>query len=372
VRKSVHKVEEPWTVVSDGSAVCCDGGLAGADAAGALSIKTGPQFVSLEGSRDGYDGKRMTTIRVNHSSGVPVYKQIVDQVEFMIEAGQINDGDRLPSSRMLASNLQVNRNTVARAYRDLRDAGYIESRRRSGMVVTGGRKARAHATARNRAREILGEAARQSVTLGLSPEEISSLAYHFSLHAEQLRVTVAFVECNAERAGYFAKELSDRLDLPVRPLVLGKFDPAKDLGVDLVLTTFFHLSEVRRLARPNGGEVVGIVVAPHVTTLVRLAQVPKGKRVGVLYSTKDQAEGIRDSLIQSGLKNIEVLEGATPEELERVDVVVVPSEMPELRAAINGDVDVIEFGNVLDASSTRMVAEVVEELRDRKASTTQA
>ena len=268
---------------------------------------------------------------------------------------------------MLASNLQVNRNTVARAYQALRDAGYIESRGRSGMVVTGGRKARAHAAARSRAREVLSDAAQECVTLGLSPEEVSSLAYHFSLHAEQLQVTVAFVECNVERATYFAKELSQRLELPVRPLVLGHFEPENEFGVDLVLTTFFHLSEVRKLARDSQAEVVGIVVAPHVTTLVRLAQVPKRQRVGVLYSTKDQAVGIRDSLIQSGLKNIEALDEASDKELARVDVVVVPSEMPELRESLDGKVDVIEFGNVLDESSTRMVAEVVEEIRDRKA-----
>jgi hypothetical protein len=217
---------------------------------------------------------------------------------------------------------------------------------------------------------VLSVAASECVTLGLAPEEISSLAYHFSLHAEQLQVNVAFVECNEERASYFAEELSDRLGLPVRPLVLGHFDAEQEFDVDLVLTTFFHLSEVRRLARRKKAEVVAIVVAPHVMTLVRLAQVPKGKRVGVLYSTTDQAVGIRDSLVQSGLKNIEVLEQPTEEELSRVDVVVVPSEMPELKDRINGAVDVIEFGNVLDESSTRMVAEVVDELRDRKASLT--
>lgn len=323
---------------------------------------------ALRGPIDRYDGRSMRNIRVNQTSGVPVYKQIVDQIEFMIEAGQIDDGDRLPSSRMLASNLQVNRNTVARAYQELAEAGYIESRRRLGMVVTGGRAARAHAMARQRARQVLSAAASECVSLGLRPEEVSSLAYHFSLHAEQQQVSLAFVECNVERAGYFAQELSERLELPVRPLVLGEFDPESDLNVDLVLTTFFHLSEVRRLAGKDSGDVVGIVVAPHVRTLVKLAQVPKGKRVGILYSTKDQAVGIRDSLLQSGLKDIEVLEEATPEGLQRIDVVVVPSEMPELRASINGTVDVIEFGNVLDESSMRMVGEVIDELKDRKAS----
>jgi DNA-binding transcriptional regulator YhcF (GntR family) len=312
----------------------------------------------------------VTSIRVSHTSGVPIYKQIVEQIEFMIEAGQLSDGDRLPSSRMLAKNLSINRNTVARAYRDLREQGYVESRRRRGMVVIGAAKARERAHARARARTVLANATRECVGLGLAAEEISSLAYHFGLHAEQLEVKICFVECNQERAHYFAEELSSRLDLAVEPLVLEEFDPADAFQVDLVLTTFFHLNEVRRLARSSGAEVVAIVVAPHVRTLVQLAQVKRSQRVGILYSTQDQAEGIRDSLVQTGLKAIEVLSPATLEEdLEVVDVVVVPTEMPQLREAVDGRVEVIDFGNVLDEASMRMVREVVDELQDRKALT---
>ncbi len=310
----------------------------------------------------------MTAIQVSQTSGVPIYKQIVEQVEFMIEAGQLTDGDRLPSSRMLASNLHINRNTVARAYSELRDQGYVESQRRRGMVVVGASKAREQALARNRARTVLAQATHECISLGLSAEEISSLAYHFGLQAERLEVRISFVECNEERADYFARELSDRLGLPVRPLVLGHFEPDQEFDVDLVLTTFFHLAEVRRLARGSPAEVVAIVVAPHVRTLVQLSQVPASKKVGVLYSTTDQAEGIRDSLVQSGLENIEVLNGKRlPQGLKGIDVVIVPTEMPELRKQVDGKVRVIDFGNVLDEASMRMVHEVVDEIRDRKA-----
>lgn len=310
----------------------------------------------------------MTAIRVSQTSGVPIYKQIVEQVEFMIEAGQLTDGDRLPSSRMLASNLHINRNTVARAYSELRDQGYVESQRRRGMVVVGARKARDRASARNRARSVLANATQEAISLGLSAEQISSLAYHFGLQAERLEVKICFVECNVERAEYFANELSERLELSVRPLVLEQFEAEEEFQVDLVLTTFFHLADVRRLARGTPAEVVAIVVAPHVRTLVQLSQVPRNKRVGVLYSTTDQAEGIRDSLVQSGLENIEVLNGkGLPETLKGVDVVIVPTEMPELRKRVDGKVQIIDFGNVLDEASLRMVHEVVDEIRDRKA-----
>jgi hypothetical protein len=178
---------------------------------------------------------------------------------------------------------------------------------------------------------------------------------------------VSFVECNTDRATYFAEELAERLNVAVKPLVLGQFDEDAELDVDLVLTTFFHLSEVRKLARKRAVEVVAIVVAPHVQTLVKLAQVPKGKRIGILYTTEDQAVGIRDSLTQSGLHDIGIVSNGSDDGLDDVDVVIVPSEAPELRARVNGKVEVIEFGNVLDEASVRMVRDVVEELQDRRA-----
>jgi GntR family transcriptional regulator len=333
---------------------------------GCRDAQTGPHSGPMVGARSYY--RDVTSIRVSQTSGVPIYKQIVEQIEFMIEAGQLTDGDRLPSSRMLAKNLSINRNTVARAYRDLREQDYVESQRRRGMVVVGAVKAQERAKARTRARTVLADATKECVSLGLSAEEISSLAYHFGLHAEQLEVKIGFVECNIDRANYFSEELSSRLELEVEPLVLEHFDPDEAFQVDLILTTFFHLTEVRRLARGRGVEVVAIVVAPHVRTLVQLAQVPKSQAVGILYSTQDQAEGIRDSLVQTGLENIHVLSRENlDEELKSVDVVVVPTEMPQLVEAVDGKVQIIDFGNILDEASLRMVQEVVDEIQDRKA-----
>jgi hypothetical protein len=234
------------------------------------------------------------------------------------------------------------------------------------MVVTRADQAREGALVRERGLEILRGAIGEAMRLGLTPDEVASLAYHYSLQAERVEVKVVFVECNAERADYFAGEISDRFDIPVASLVLGSFKPEEAFDVDLVVTTFFHLSEVRKLARDRVAEVVGIVVAPHVRTLVRLAQIPPGHRVGILYSTREQAEAIRDSLVQARLQHIEVLDGP-PDADQHVDVIVVPSEMPKLRERLPADTEVIEFGNVLDEASMRMVQDVIDDIRDTKA-----
>ena len=304
----------------------------------------------------------VTNIQVSHHSDMPIYRQIVAQLTFMIETGGLSDGERLPSTRLLADNLHINRNTVAHAYAELRDQGLVESRRRSGMVVIGSEKARSTSAARDRAREVLEAAARECISLGLAPAEIQSLVMNFAVRAEGDLIKVSFVECNLDRAKYFAEELEQHLEMSVRPLVLGEFDPAAE-HPDLVLTTFFHLAEVRALLRRPKTEVVAIVVAPHVQTLVQIAQVPKNRTVGIWYSTEDQAVSIRDSLTQSGITNIQVLHGTDDDDIDSMDLVVIPSEMPQLREKLEDRVRVIEFGNVLDTASIRMVADVVRDLQ---------
>ncbi|MEI5672445.1 MULTISPECIES: GntR family transcriptional regulator [unclassified Nocardioides] len=303
----------------------------------------------------------VAAIRVSAQSELPVYRQIVAQLRHMVETGQLRDGERLPGSRMLADNLGLNRHTVAHAYGELRDLGLVESRGRSGMIVVGAQQARATSAARDRAREVLEAAARECLRLGLPPAEIQELALAVAVTAVGTDPRIAFVECNAGRSSYFAEEIGQELDLPVTALVLGRFDP-EDVEADLVLTTFFHLAEVRALLRRPATDVVALNAAPHVQTLVELAQVPRDQVVGLWFETEEQTASVRDSLTQAGVTHVRTLAGTTEDDLRGVDVVVVPSGLPEHPESLRGR-RVVEFGNVLDAASIRMVHEVVRDLR---------
>jgi len=66
-----------------------------------------------------------------------MYKQIADQLRELIASGELPAGRRLPSVRTLAGDLGVNLNTVARAYRMLREEGFVEIGGRSGVKVCG-------------------------------------------------------------------------------------------------------------------------------------------------------------------------------------------------------------------------------------------
>jgi GntR family transcriptional regulator len=68
-------------------------------------------------------------------SGVPVYRQIIDQVRGGIAAGSLTPGDQLPTVRQLAVDLAINPNTVVRAYRELELGGLLETHQGTGTFI---------------------------------------------------------------------------------------------------------------------------------------------------------------------------------------------------------------------------------------------
>lgn len=74
-------------------------------------------------------------VRIDQSLGVPIYQQVRDQVVTAIAAGELVEGDALPSVRALAVDLGINLHTVNKAYALLRDDGYLVLRGRAGAFV---------------------------------------------------------------------------------------------------------------------------------------------------------------------------------------------------------------------------------------------
>ena len=75
------------------------------------------------------------TLSVDLKSGVPLYRQIIDQVRSGIATGAVGPGDRLPTVRQLSVDLSVNPNTVSRAYNELELTGLVETHMGSGTFI---------------------------------------------------------------------------------------------------------------------------------------------------------------------------------------------------------------------------------------------
>ena len=79
--------------------------------------------------------KRLT-LQIDFRSGLPIYTQIVNQVQAQVASGVLQSGDQLPTVRALAEELRVNFNTVARAYRILDEARIISTQQGRGTYIT--------------------------------------------------------------------------------------------------------------------------------------------------------------------------------------------------------------------------------------------
>jgi GntR family transcriptional regulator len=77
----------------------------------------------------------MIPIKLDFRSGQPIYVQITDQIRQLVTSGELKVGDQLPTVRQLATELRVNFNTVARAYRMLDEVGLISTQQGRGTYI---------------------------------------------------------------------------------------------------------------------------------------------------------------------------------------------------------------------------------------------
>jgi GntR family transcriptional regulator len=114
-------------------------------------------------------------LKLDPSSSVPIYSQVVDQIKALVASRALRPGDRLPSVRDLAVGLRVNRNTAARAYQMLEIEKVIETRRGDGSFIAAGTPVWTLEERRRRLEVILDRAVVEAFHLGIPFEEVANL-----------------------------------------------------------------------------------------------------------------------------------------------------------------------------------------------------
>ena len=108
--------------------------------------------------------------RVNPSSGIPLYKQLMEQVKHAVETGALRDGEQLPTIRRVAEDLVMNPNTVVRAYRELEHEGVVDLKHGSGAFIKESAGGRARVI--RKAQAVVQPVIERLVALGLTDEEL--------------------------------------------------------------------------------------------------------------------------------------------------------------------------------------------------------
>jgi GntR family transcriptional regulator len=118
-------------------------------------------------------------------SGVPVYRQIIDQVLGGIASRTLVPGDQLPTVRQLAVDLAINPNTVVRAYRELEIRGILETQQGTGTFITDAQPKPNESERRRRIAQLVGDLLARAGAEGITLDEL--LDYLQQANAEQKR-----------------------------------------------------------------------------------------------------------------------------------------------------------------------------------------
>lgn len=111
-------------------------------------------------------------IHLDHHSGEPIYRQIIEAVKYQVASGELSPGQKLPSIRGLAGQLKINPLTVVRAYEQLQHAGLVVMKQGQGVFVATNR----HSTPAGVRRKAIAEMARrllaEAARMGADRQEI--------------------------------------------------------------------------------------------------------------------------------------------------------------------------------------------------------
>ena len=110
--------------------------------------------------------------RLDLHTGVPVYRQIMDQVRGALASGALVAGDQLPTVRQLAVDLAINPNTVIRAYRELELGGLLESHQGTGTFISNQKINRGEAQREHQLEQIVTDCVARAGAAGFTVEDL--------------------------------------------------------------------------------------------------------------------------------------------------------------------------------------------------------
>lgn len=114
----------------------------------------------------------MIEFKLDPRTGMPFYRQIIDQIKFGIAAGKLKTGEQLPTVRSLAVDLKVNLNTVAKAYKELEIQRVLETQQGTGTFVSELKFQISERERNSKLKEICNEFSAIAFSYGFSVNEI--------------------------------------------------------------------------------------------------------------------------------------------------------------------------------------------------------
>ncbi|MGA2268598.1 MAG: GntR family transcriptional regulator [Bryobacteraceae bacterium] len=131
--------------------------------------------------------RRPFEFRLDLRSGVPVYRQIIDQVMAGIAAGALAGGDQLPTVRQAAVDLSINPNTVVRAYRELEIRGVLETQQGTGTFISHQKVKCDEVERQRRLNQLVGEFVSRAGSAGFTVRDLLEQLHDLQGDSEKTR-----------------------------------------------------------------------------------------------------------------------------------------------------------------------------------------
>lgn len=322
-------------------------------------------------------------LRVNRESSVPVHVQLTTQVRHLIETGHLKPGMQLPTVRQLGGFLRINRNTAARALADLLKDGYLESRQGRGTFVVEQPPARQGRAARSLER-LVEETTEKARRLGFTHEEllatVAARAPQAGRRSRAPKLRALLVECNWEELNRYRETLEAELPLAVDRVLADELaaraaqEPGFLAGYRVVVTTFFHIHEVKAAVPADGPPVVALLSEANISTLLRLTELPAGTTVGLVCTTSTGSQNLLRSVQSAGLTQIAPVLASADDpwsigrmlELTRI-VLCSEQGAARIRTMIPPDVELIVSDRTLDRGGLELLRDLVARLEGEPA-----
>lgn len=315
-------------------------------------------------------------LSVDKQSKVPLYLQLRDSVKYYISTGEIHENQQLPTVNGLAKELEVNFETVRKAYKELEREGLLSTKRGLGTYVSGRAVSRELSSGHPQSKSDLANSAKlaikQLLESGTSADEIKRWVDRIRGQAalENQKRYAIFAECNTLQANEISRELCKYLQIEVRPILIKDLkehfrkSASKDPRLLAVITTGFHLNEIRTILADHPVRTEFVITNMSPETRRKIEAFPKNSRFAFICRDPESIGLYKDTL-RAELQLGSNLPCCTIGERDKVaaalkssDVLLVtPGAYKKLRKLVSGKIPFFNVIDHVDLGSLRIVKE---------------
>jgi len=257
----------------------------------------------------------MSKLEIDHDSSLPVRKQLVNQLRYLIACGHFNINETLPSTRSLGDQLDISFHTVRKAYQELEDEGLLSSHVGSGYTVEE-RSPLAKSERMERGAKVVNDTLQQLVGLGLSDAEIESLFQEQATlldHAGLERKLIT-VGPHDELNRMCADQLGTALQKTILPVPLSQMERHRD--ADFAFSPYPYLTEV--LETLSRTDTMGFATHLPSRVLETVARLREHETLGLVTRYRDTIPPLSEDLRTHTAYDGQVLAASIDQETEHL------------------------------------------------------